>query len=99
MKQVLDWAPLPKQSGDLSNHFNLGTQRFNRNNVDPKINWNRDEKHQIWGQYRVMTALVRGDCGLGHAGGSCLRWRRRSRRRAGTDRGHRANLHGLTHVF
>lgn len=72
MKQVLDWVPLPNQSGDLNNYFNLGTQRFNRNNVDAKINWNRNEKHQIWGKYSVMTALVQGDYGLGQAGGSCL---------------------------
>ncbi|MCL4854750.1 MAG: hypothetical protein KJZ78_25600, partial [Bryobacteraceae bacterium] len=72
MKQVLDWVPLPNQSGDLNNYFNLGTQRFNRNNADAKVNWNRNEKHQIWGKYSVMTALVQGDYGLGQAGGSCL---------------------------
>jgi hypothetical protein len=72
MKQMLDWVPLPNQSGDLNNYFNLGTQRFNRNNVDAKINWNRNEKHQIWGKYSIMTALVQGAYGLGQAGGSCL---------------------------
>jgi hypothetical protein len=72
MRQVLDWVPLPNQSGDLNNYFNLGTQRFNRNNADAKVNWNRNEKHQLWFKYSMMTALVQGEYGLGQAGGSCL---------------------------
>ncbi|MGH9628763.1 MAG: TonB-dependent receptor domain-containing protein, partial [Bryobacteraceae bacterium] len=72
MGQVLDWVPLPNQTGDLNNYFNLGTQRFNRNNADAKVNWNRNEKHQLWFKYSMMTALVQGDYGLGQAGGACL---------------------------
>ena len=56
----------------VNNYFNSGTQRLNRNNVDAKINWNRNEKHQIWGKYSIMNALVHGDFGLGEAGGGCL---------------------------
>ncbi|MCL4781888.1 MAG: TonB-dependent receptor [Bryobacterales bacterium] len=64
--------PQPNRPGDLENYFNQGTQRFNRNNMDAKINWNRSEKHQIWGKYSVMNALVKGEFGLGAAGGDCL---------------------------
>ena len=72
MLKLLDLVPHPNQAGDLDNYFNQGTQRLNRNNFDAKINWNRNEKNQIWGKYSVMNALVHGDFGLGEAGGECL---------------------------
>src|SRR5262245_15349719 len=72
MMKLLALVPLPNQPGDLSNYFNTGTQRVNRNNLDGKVNWNRNEKHQLWFKYGVMNALVHGDFGLGAAGGPCL---------------------------
>ncbi|MFN7998218.1 MAG: TonB-dependent receptor [Bryobacteraceae bacterium] len=69
---LLDLVPQPNLSGDLSNYFNSGTQRLNRNNIDAKVNWNRSEKHNIFFKYSVMDALVHGDMGLGKAGGDCL---------------------------
>ncbi|HWR52983.1 MAG TPA: TonB-dependent receptor [Bryobacteraceae bacterium] len=72
MKKLLDLVPRPNQSGDLSNYFRTGTQRLNRNNLDAKVNWNRNEKNQLWFKYSVMDALVHGDFGLGAAGGGCL---------------------------
>lgn len=69
---LLGLVPRANQSGDLNNFFNLGTQRLNRNNLDAKVNWNRNEKHQVWFKYSVMNALVNGDFGLGEAGGECL---------------------------
>jgi carboxypeptidase family protein/TonB-dependent receptor-like protein len=72
MMKMLALVPLPNQSGDTANYFNSGTQRLNRNNVDAKINWNRNERHQLFFKYSVMDALVHGDFGLGQAGGSCL---------------------------
>ncbi|MGC4049535.1 MAG: TonB-dependent receptor [Paludibaculum sp.] len=72
MQKLLALVPHANQAGDLSNYFNQGTQRLNRNNYDAKINWNRSAKNQIWGKYSVMNALVHGDFGLGAAGGGCL---------------------------
>lgn len=72
MQKLLALVPHANQAGDLSNYFNQGTQRLNRNNLDAKINWNRSAKNQIWGKYSVMNALVHGDFGLGGAGGGCL---------------------------
>jgi Carboxypeptidase regulatory-like domain/TonB dependent receptor len=72
MMELLALVPLPNQGGDLDNYFNSGTQRLNRNNVDAKVNWNRNERHQLWFKYSVMDALVRGDFSLGAAGGECL---------------------------
>src|SRR5258707_3235233 len=72
MMKLLALVPQPNQQGDLSNFFNAGTQRLNRNNLDAKVNWNRNRKNQIWVKYSVMDALVHGDFGLGQAGGGCL---------------------------
>jgi hypothetical protein len=72
MLKLLALVPVPNQPGDVSNFFNSGTQRFNRNNFDAKINWNRTSNHQLWFKYGVMNALVHGDFGLGEAGGGCL---------------------------
>ncbi len=70
--KLLALVPQPNQSNDLNNFFNIGTQRFNRDNIDAKVNWNRNQKHQLWVKYSTMNALVHGDFGLGQAGGSCL---------------------------
>jgi Carboxypeptidase regulatory-like domain/TonB dependent receptor-like, beta-barrel len=72
MTKYLALVPEPNLPGDLSNFFNSGTQRLNRNNFDAKVNWNRTDKHQLWFKYSVMDALVHGDFGLGPAGGECL---------------------------
>jgi hypothetical protein len=72
MTKLLGLVPRPNQGGDLNNYFNLGTQRLNRNNIDAKVNWNRNEQHQIWFKYSNMNALVNGEFGLGEAGGDCL---------------------------
>lgn len=72
MMRMLALVPQPNQTGDFDNYFNSGTQRLNRNNVDAKINWNRNERHQLWFKYSVMDALVHGDFGLGEAGGECV---------------------------
>ena len=71
-QRLLNLVPLPTLPGDSDNFFNSGTQPLNRNNVDAKINWNRNERHQLWFKYSVMNALVKGDFSLGEAGGECL---------------------------
>ena len=70
--RLLNLAPLPNLAGDTNNYFNSGTQRLNRNNFDAKINWNRNERHQLWFKYSMMDALVHGAFSLGEAGGDCL---------------------------
>jgi len=72
MMKLLAQVPLPNLPGDNDNYFNSGTQRLNRNNIDAKINWNRNERHQLWFKYSAMDALVHGDFSLGAAGGQCL---------------------------
>jgi hypothetical protein len=72
MLKMLALVPLPNLPGDNDNYFNTGIQRLNRNNVDAKVNWNRNERHQLWFKYSAMDALVHGDFSLGAAGGNCL---------------------------
>src|SRR4029077_13876677 len=58
MMKLLALVPHPGLAGDVNNYYNSGTQRLNRNNLDAKINWNRNQKHQLWVKYSVMDALV-----------------------------------------
>ncbi|MDP2997261.1 MAG: TonB-dependent receptor [Bryobacterales bacterium] len=70
--KLLALVPRSNLPGDTNNFFNVGAQRFNRNNFDAKVNWNRNVKNQVWVKYSIMEALVRGSFGLGAAGGGCL---------------------------
>jgi hypothetical protein len=72
MLKMLALVPQPNLPGDNDNYFNTATQPLNRNNIDAKVNWNRNERHQLWFKYSVMDALVSGEFGLGAAGGECL---------------------------
>lgn len=56
----------------FQNFFLNAPQRFNRNNVDFKGDWNRSDKHLIWGKYSQMNALTKVPCGFGTGiGGPC----------------------------
>ncbi len=91
MLKLLALVPQPNLDGDTDNYFNTATQPLNRNNIDAKVNWNRNERQQIWFKYSAMDALVTGDFGLGDAGGECnVRRRRRQGPHARADRWHRA---------
>jgi hypothetical protein len=68
-KKLLDLIPAPSLPGDVSNYYTSGGQRLNRNNLDFKVNWNRNEKNQIWVKYSIMKALVTCGFSLGKAGG------------------------------
>jgi hypothetical protein len=72
MMKMLALVPQPNLEGDNDNYFNTAVQPLNRNNIDAKVNWNRNERHQLWFKYSAMNALVSGDFGLGAAGGECL---------------------------
>jgi len=71
-KKVLPLIPLPNLPGDTNNYYASGTQLFDRNNYDGKINWNRTENHQVWFKFSHMDANVTGQFALGAAGGPCV---------------------------
>jgi hypothetical protein len=64
--------PLPNEPGTTSNYFSSGTQALDRDNVDVKVDWDRTERHHIFGKYSVMKALVNCPFSLGDAGGAGL---------------------------
>lgn len=71
MKKLLALIPSPNiaGAGDTNNYYTSGGQRLNRDNFDFKINWNRNDKNQIWVKYSIMKALVTCGFSLGAAGG------------------------------
>ena len=64
--------PMPNQSGTTNNYFSSATQALDRDNFDGKIDWNRTERHHVFGKYSVMKALVNCQFSLGAAGGTGL---------------------------
>jgi hypothetical protein len=67
---VQSLVPLPNVgTGATSNYFISGTPNLGRNQYDLKINYNRTEKHTIWGKYSVMDANVTASPSLGPAFG------------------------------
>jgi hypothetical protein len=70
MMKLLNLLPDANQPGDFNNYFASGTQRLNRHNIDGKINWNRNDKHQLWFKYSTMVAkFTSAGFSLGAAGG------------------------------
>lgn len=54
------YYPSPTSSGALNNWFGSQVPLFNRDYNDGKINWTRNDKHQIFGHYGIMKALSGG---------------------------------------
>src|SRR5207247_3980573 len=71
MMKMLSLVPAANRSGDYNNFATAGVTPLNRNNVDVKVNWNRNEKNQIWTKYSIMKAKVTCPFSLGQAGGPC----------------------------
>lgn len=76
--KMLALIPLPNLRGANGNFLavnNLYASQpgtFDRNNYDVKVNWNRNEQHQIWTKFSHMDASVVGNFALGAAGGGTL---------------------------
>ena len=73
-QRIQNFYPQANLAGAVNNFAIGATPLFNRTYNDFKTNWNRNEKHQIWGRVGVMIALsggrgVFGD-GVGPAPGS-----------------------------
>ncbi len=68
--KIQSYFPTPNLGGQGDNYFASAVPLFNRDYIDAKVNWNRNEKHAIWGKYGHMSALVGGHGIFGVAGGS-----------------------------
>ena len=63
------YYPEPNLPGTTNNYFADAPSILNRYYFDTKINWNRNDKHTIWGKYGFMRATSGGTGILGNAGG------------------------------
>jgi hypothetical protein len=68
-QKIQGYYPAPNLPGTVNNFFASASQLFHRDYLDTKINYNRSEKHAIWGKYGRMWATVIGQPIFGVAGG------------------------------
>jgi hypothetical protein len=68
-QKVNAFYPAANLAGGQNNYFASGVPKFNRDYIDVKMNWNRNDRHQIWGKYGHMSALVGGTPIFGQGGG------------------------------
>jgi carboxypeptidase family protein/TonB-dependent receptor-like protein len=76
---ILGYWPMPNSQGITDsqgnvtrNYFMNAPTRFNRNNLDFRVDWNRTEKHFIWAKYSRMMTLTASTCGYNATiGGPC----------------------------
>ncbi len=71
-RKMQDFVPQPNLSGNINNLFAAGTMKFDRQNFDGKVNWNRSDRHSIFGKYSAMDASAGCAFALGAAGGPSL---------------------------
>lgn len=58
--KIQSYYPAPNLSGAQNNWFGSGVPLFNRDYHDGKINYTRNDRHQIFGHYGIMKALSGG---------------------------------------
>ena len=68
-QKIQAYLPLPNLAGQQSNYFAQAVPKFDRDYIDFKINFTRNDRHQIWGRYGRMWALVGGTGIYGEGGG------------------------------
>ncbi|MBI3472071.1 MAG: carboxypeptidase regulatory-like domain-containing protein, partial [Candidatus Solibacter usitatus] len=73
-QKIQAFYPSPNLAGAQNNYFASAVPKFNRDYNDFKINFNRNDRHHIFGHYGRMKALVSGTPifgeGIGPAPGS-----------------------------
>ncbi len=68
-RTIQGYYPEPNATGTQNNYLSAGAPPFARQQIDPKVNWNVNDKFQIWGKYANMLAPVSGQSIFGVAGG------------------------------
>lgn len=66
---VQNYIPTQNLGGESSNFATTGGPITDRDTVDAKVNWNRNDKHMIWGKFGRMWATAGGVGAYGEAGG------------------------------
>lgn len=70
--ELIKLMPLPNLPGFTNNYVANGTALFDRTNFDTKINFNPNEKMQIWGRFSYSPTLITEPPLMGEAGGDAL---------------------------
>jgi len=70
--KMQSFVPAANRPGPTANFFNSDSQVIDRDNFDLKLDWNRTDRHTIWGKYGRMDAHVQCNPSLGEAGGAGL---------------------------
>jgi hypothetical protein len=68
-QKIQSYYPAPNLPGTSSNYSATGGPILDRYFFDTKVNWNRNEKHSIWGKYGRMWATSGGEGIFGVAAG------------------------------
>lgn len=68
-QKIQSYYALPNLTGAQSNYFASGVPKFDRDYIDIKMNYNRSERHSLWGKYGHMSGLVTGTPIFGDAVG------------------------------
>jgi len=71
-REILNRLPLPTLPGELQNYPVAATGSFNRNNYDYKVNFNRNDRHQLWGKSSFLKAPVTGVAAFGELVGPAV---------------------------
>jgi len=59
-QKIQAYYPAPNLPGSQNNYFGSQVPLFNRDYNDGKVNWSRNDRHQIFGHYGIMKALSGG---------------------------------------
>lgn len=70
--KLLALIPAANLPGTSSNYYNSAPYTSDRNNLDVKVNLNRNTNHQVWWKFSHMRADVSAEFALGEAGGPGL---------------------------
>ncbi len=72
-QKLQSFYPAPNIGGAFTNNYTVaGGPTLDRDYYDLKLNWNRNERHVIWGKYGRMQANAGGGGVFGIAGGPGL---------------------------
>ncbi len=68
-QKLQSYYPAPNLSGTANNYAAIGGPILDRYQLDPKVNWNRNDKHSIYFKYDHLKATSGGQGIFGVAGG------------------------------
>jgi Carboxypeptidase regulatory-like domain len=67
IKKILPLIPTPNLSGETNNYFASAGFLFDRWTVDSKVNWNVNNKLNVWGRYSVLNFFTVNETVFGKA--------------------------------